>query len=107
MSYEEYWNGDPWLVCFYREMHRMRNEQKNQEMWIQGLYFYDALSVVMQNSFGKGKKEKYTEKPFQIYPKTEAEKEREDAIARKKLVAQLNAWQKNWERKHGKQNDNR
>lgn len=73
---DEYWNGDPDLVKAYRQAFNIRLEQRNNELWLQGLYILDALSVVIGNSFGnKGhKKLKYMEKPIRITPLTEQEK---------------------------------
>lgn len=73
---DEYWNGDPDLVKAYRQAFNIRLEQRNNELWLQGLYILDALSVVIGNSFGgKGqKKRKYMENPIRITPLTEQEK---------------------------------
>ena len=39
MSYDEYWNMDPWLVVAYRKAHKMRVEQSNWEMWMIDYWF--------------------------------------------------------------------
>lgn len=76
MSYELFWFGDPYIVKAYDKAHELRNQQKNQEMWFQGLYNYRAFAAVASNlaysmSGGKGSKpEGYVEEPFPI---TEAE----------------------------------
>lgn len=43
MSYEQFWHGDPDAFPAYREMNRIRTDRHNEEMWLQGLYIYDAL----------------------------------------------------------------
>ncbi len=43
MTYEQFWNGDPQLAVYYRKAEELRNEKKNQEMWMQGLYVYEAI----------------------------------------------------------------
>ena len=48
MTNEEFWNGDPRLARSYREAHEMRNIQKNQEMWVQGLYNFKAFRSVIE-----------------------------------------------------------
>lgn len=82
MSYDEYWNGDCRLVRCYREAHELKREAKNQELHLQGLYIYEAFSVVMgQFAAGlAGKKPdasvKYPDTP---HPITEREKQAEKA----------------------------
>ena len=46
MTYDLYWNGDASLPIYYRKADKMRNDRKNQEMWLQGAYIYDALCCV-------------------------------------------------------------
>lgn len=84
MSYDEYWNGDPWAAQAYHKAQRLKNERSNQELWLQGLYIYDAFGVVMANAFSKKgtQPKKYTEEPIQIYPDTpeQAEMKKQKAI---------------------------
>lgn len=100
MSYEEFWHGQPILARFYREKHRLEIEQINQELWLQGLYIFDAVGVVMQNSFSK-KKAKYLEKPLDLFPKTEEEKLSEVAKTREKIVEKLNAFKDAFDKQNG------
>lgn len=46
MSYREYWEEDCALVIAYRKAERLKMENFNQQAWLQGLYFYHALSDV-------------------------------------------------------------
>ena len=70
MTPEQYWQGDPDLVQYYKQAQRLRDERKNQELWLQGLYIYKALSVVISNAFGGGKgvRQKYFEEPIDLHP---------------------------------------
>ena len=43
MSCDEFWNEDVELARFYREADRLRQERRNSEMWMQGLYVYEAV----------------------------------------------------------------
>lgn len=84
MSYELFWFGDPGIVKAYDKAHELRNQQRNQEMWFQGLYNYRAFAAVASNlahsMSGKGGKlEGYVEEPFPI---TEAEQK--ERLERKK-----------------------
>lgn len=84
MSYEDYWFASPHLVKYYRKAHRYRTEQRNQELWLQGLYIYNAVSTVISNAFGgkSGKKAKYLEKPIDIFPKKIEKSEEADNMRR-------------------------
>ncbi len=44
-------------------------EQDNFNAWLQGLYVYNAFSVVLANSFGGGRKSKYIDKPISFKAK--------------------------------------
>lgn len=46
MPYELYWKGDCALVKSYRKAAELSNQKKNHELWLQGLYFYEALCDV-------------------------------------------------------------
>ena len=43
MTYEEYWNGDPEIAKYYRDKHKCERKLRNQELWLQGAYIYEAL----------------------------------------------------------------
>lgn len=102
MTYEQYWEGDPRLTEHYRKANYLVIERKNQEMWLQGLYFYNALTSVASMIFAKkgAKKEKYIDKPPNIFPKTQQELDREAEKERDKAIAVLTAWNKSWAAKH-------
>ena len=87
MSYDEFWDGDVFRVKAYRKAHELRDKRRNQELWLQGMYFYEALcdaSPLFRFTMKKGsiKPEPYVKEP---YPITEADvREREMREARKK-----------------------
>lgn len=98
---KEYWYGDPTHLKYYIRAHEMKNEQKNQELWLQGLYIYRALNVVIGNALAKKgtKPETYLEQPIRITPLTEAEKQANAEKERQKIIANLTAWGRAWERR--------
>lgn len=99
MTPEEFWEKDPFLVQAYRKALRIKNDMKNQELWLQGLYFYNAIANVIASAFSKnGSNAKYLEEPIDLHPEETLERRKEQA--RKKIVAQLNAWKKAWESTH-------
>lgn len=87
MSYDDFWNGDVKMVKAYRKAYELREKRRNQELWLQGMYFYEALcdaSPLFRFSMKKGviKPEPYVKEP---YPITEADvRDREEREARKK-----------------------
>ncbi len=46
MSYDQFWNDDPWLAKAYREADLLSRKRRNEELWLQGLYIYEALCCV-------------------------------------------------------------
>lgn len=44
MSYEQYWYGDVRMTKAFWEADKIRHERINSEMWLQGMYIYDAIS---------------------------------------------------------------
>lgn len=89
MTYEQFWDGDPILAKYYRQADEMRIERRNQEMWLQGLYVYEAIcdvAPILQAMAKKGTKPRpYTEQPYPVTEKQRRNKvkEEEKAIANK------------------------
>lgn len=46
MPYDLFWDGDVTLAKSYREADEIKRKVKNQQLWLQGLYIYDALCKV-------------------------------------------------------------
>lgn len=98
MTWEQFWFGDPWMAHDYREAHLLKRKMRNEEMWIQGMYNYNAVGAVVATAFGK-KREEYVKKPFNIFPKTEIEKREEKREKRRKLIEYLSAFKRLSDRK--------
>ena len=98
MSYEEFWHGKPILAKWYRDKHLLEIEQRNQEMWMQGLYIFDAVAVAVSNCFSK-RKNKYISEPIRIIPKTEEELKAEAEETRRKMVERLNEFAKEFNKR--------
>lgn len=102
MTVEQFWEGDPELVIAYRRLQELKNKQKNQELWIQGLYNYRALNAALSMFGEKGSKRvKYFEKPIDLDepPKPEEATEEEKIKARESVVAWLDDFKRNWTKK--------
>ena len=82
----------------FQKAHILSLKEDNYKLWLQGAYFNHALAITMNNAFSKSK-DKYPDKPFEIFPKTKREKEAEAAEERAKIVAYLNNFKAAWERK--------
>ena len=93
ITYEQYWDGPPQIATAYRKAYRIRRELENEMAWLQGMYNYDAFAVVLANAFrSKGaKRQKYMEKPIDIFPLTEAEKQRREREEYAKMQAAMEA----------------
>lgn len=94
MSYEQFWNGSPYLVQTYLKAFRYKREMENEMAWLQGAYIFNAVAVCLQNVLRKKgqRRENYIEKPIDIFPPTEAEKkrrEREDMLKMQKALEQM------------------
>ena len=84
MTPEQYWDGDPSLAKYYRQADEIKQKRKNQELWLQGMYIYEALCDVAPifHAFAKrGTKPA----PYPDHPYSLTNKEREDE---KKLIEQ-------------------
>ena len=81
MTPEQYWDGDCALVKYYRKAEELRNEKRNQELWLQGMYIYEALCDVapILNGFAKKgtKPTPYSDKPYPINAKQSKRDEEE------------------------------
>lgn len=93
MTYEQFWEQSPYLAVAYRKAFKLKREIANEQAWLQGLYVYDAFAVCMANAFSKrgAKKENYLEKPVDIFPLTDSEKERREQEERDKMQKAMEA----------------
>ena len=70
MSPEQYWDGDAMLAKYYRKADELKQSRKNQELWLQGMYIYEALCDVspVMNAFAKKgtKPAPYPDRPYPL-----------------------------------------
>ena len=94
MTYEQYWEGDCTLTKYYRKADEIRKERRNEELWLQGMYIYEALcdvSPVLHAFAKKGTKpQPFSTKPYAItetqHKRDEEEKQRKIAEKGKKFM---------------------
>ena len=103
MSVKEFWEDNPDLFWAYRFSYftKIKTEQEifNNNAWLQGAYFHEAITVALCNAFDK-QKIKYSEKPygFERAENTEEQKKKQIEINVadiKARIAQVNAKRKN------------
>lgn len=90
MTYEQFWEGQPSLVVFYRQADELNRKRRNQEMWLQGRYIYDAIGSFAEilPAFPKkgAKVHPYMEEPIPI---TLAEMEEREERKRKEKMERI------------------
>lgn len=97
MTAEQYWDGDCTLTKYYRKADEIKKERRNEELWLQGMYIYEALcdvSPVLHAFAKKGTKPiPYSERPYAISEKQqeriEEEKERQRIEKGKRFMEAL------------------
>ena len=98
MTYDEFWNQDVRLVEVYRRAAELRDKRRNQELWLQGMYIYEALcdaSPLFRFSAKKGsiKPEPYVKEPYPITAsEVKAREEREARAKEERLKAEFAAF---------------
>lgn len=87
----------------YIEADRLRLESENYKLWLQGVYFFDALSIALSNAFSqKGKKPMdYPSKPRKISRDTPEERAERAKREREKAIAFFKRMERNFQKKSG------
>ena len=111
MSYDEFWKESPYRAKFYREAHELKLKQKDELMWVQGMYIYEALcevSPVLHAFSKKGTKPlPYSEKPYlSKIDKKVTKQEKQQQIKNERLIAQIHFqnWARNTKKMFEKEN---
>ena len=97
MTYEQYWEGDSSLVKYYRDAFLLQKDRKNEELWLQGMYIYEALcdvSPILRAFVKKGTKPiEYSTRPYAITEK-EIEKRKQEKLkaAYDKIKAKMSSF---------------
>lgn len=106
MSYSDYWYEDPTMCTYYRKSFDEQRKRLDEQLWLQGLYVYNAVACVspVMNAFAKKgtKPLPYLKSPItqtDEYKRNAgkdivSEEEKQQQIENDRLVAQLhfNAW---------------
>ena len=82
MSYDEFWHDDIYKARTYREYNELLAERENQNLWLAGVYTYNAVKAAVEGVMwnGKGRRpDGYLERPIPL-----TERERAEEMERKK-----------------------
>jgi hypothetical protein len=81
MTPEQYWEGDPALAKYYRKADEINRKRQNTDLWLQGMYIYEALCDVAPiiHAFAKKgtKPRPYPDRPYSL---TKQDREEEAKI---------------------------
>lgn len=99
MSVKEFWEDNPDLFWAYRfsYFNKLKIEQEifNNNAWLQGAYFHEAVSVALCNAFSKSKVE-YSKQPYGLNKDEVKEQESNALVAKlKNRVSQVQSILKN------------
>ena len=99
MSYHDFWYGPAFMTTFYKDAHKLKVRQQDENNWMLGMYVYEAIldcSPILHAFSKKGTKPlPYPEKPYlmdKFEEKTQAEKEQEIENERLKFTIKMNNW---------------
>ena len=81
MTYEQFWEQDCELVKYYRKAAQIRQDLRNQDAWLQGAYFYEALidaAPVLRAFAKKGTKPTpYRESPYELFSRQDKKQQKQ------------------------------
>ena len=84
MTYEQFWDGDVSAHKAFRECYKLRAKKRNEEMWVQGMYFYEALCNA--SSLFRGMKpsrpQQFRDKPYDLFEDDRKRREEEEQKAK-------------------------
>lgn len=97
MTYNDYWYGDVNMVRAFRQAQKIKDRRRNQELWLQGMYIYEALcdvSPILHAFAKKGTKpQTYSSEPYAITAEEIKEREeREARLREERIKAQFAAY---------------
>lgn len=85
MTWEEYWRGSTGIHTAYRKAYEREMKLKNEYLWLQGRYVYDAVGAMAPILSMRSKAKKpvpYLEHPYDLTEKDREEREEAEAKAR-------------------------
>lgn len=109
MSYEQFWDGDVEMAKAYRQAHEIRLDERNDLMWLNGMYVYQAIAALAPalRAFSKGRAKPYLEHPLGYEEKQRKiemmDRRKKERDAREKARTMMEIWaigfNEKWEKK--------
>lgn len=86
MTYDQFWDGDVSAHRMFIKAEKLRMKRKNEDAWLQGMYFYEALccSSSLFRGLKPSRPQAYRKEPYDI--SDEDRKKREEAEARENYL---------------------
>lgn len=106
MTHDEYYKQDCELVIAYRKAEKMKRIRANEDMWLQGLYVYQAVTRVapLLIPFAKNPQaEPYLKEPIPMYEEEQTEQAKESAVENDRGIAYMKAMTNVINKKFGKE----
>ena len=93
VDYDVFWRLNPRLLSAFVDADRMRKRELELQMYVQGRYVYDAVSLALANGFRKKGTQPvdWIEEPYRIIPFTAEEEAARAEEERQKAIAFFNA----------------
>lgn len=98
MTTEEFWYGEPRVLCSYIKKHELELDEMNYNAWLIGLYTHKAFGTVLSNAFSKEGSivNTYFEKPLEelnsVYSHSKSKKK--VVLSKNDYRQQINYWAK-------------
>ena len=93
MTYEQYWYGDPLMVRAFYKAFQLRQEQIDEQAWLNGVYVLRALDATVGNMF---RKHGATPAEYPQEPMTLTSRRQREAEASERRKAQEAVWARAW-----------
>lgn len=96
MPYHLFWDGDCRLTESFRRANEIKRKQKNQDLWLQGMYVYEAFcdASPLLRAFSKNPQPlPYPSEPYALTQKgMEERREKKEQLNYEKGKAKMVAW---------------
>ena len=90
MTYDEFWFGEPERAKAYRKAHELKKKQLNEQLWLQGMYFYEAICdvapILVSYPSKNAKVHPFSSEPYALTKKEQEERERKESERKQKAM---------------------